>query len=77
MAPEIVEVVERAAVREGATHRRLPSGAGHDAMEVGRHAPTGMLSCPAARASATTRPSSPSPSTASSGRACWRTLWKS
>jgi allantoate deiminase len=46
LAPEIVDVVERAAVKQGATHRRLPSGAGHDAMEVGRHAPTGMLFVP-------------------------------
>jgi acetylornithine deacetylase/succinyl-diaminopimelate desuccinylase-like protein len=49
LAPEIVDVVERAAVKEGATHRRLPSGAGHDAMEVGRHAPTGMLFVPSRR----------------------------
>jgi allantoate deiminase len=46
LAPEIVDVVERAAVKQGATHRRLPSGAGHDAMEVGRHVPTGMLFVP-------------------------------
>jgi allantoate deiminase len=46
LAPEIVDVIEQAAEEEGATHRRLPSGAGHDAMEVGRHAPSGMLFVP-------------------------------
>jgi allantoate deiminase len=46
LAPELVDVLERAAAKEGATHRRLPSGAGHDAMEVGRHAPSGMLFVP-------------------------------
>ena len=46
LAPEIVNVLEQAAADEGATHRRLPSGAGHDAMEVGRFAPTGMLFVP-------------------------------
>ena len=46
LAPELVDALERAAADEGATHRRLPSGAGHDAMEVGRHVPSGMLFVP-------------------------------
>jgi hydantoinase/carbamoylase family amidase len=46
LATELVDVLEQAAAEEGATHRRLPSGAGHDAMEVGRHAPSGMLFVP-------------------------------
>jgi N-carbamoyl-L-amino-acid hydrolase len=45
----LIDVLEQAAAREGATHRRLPSGAGHDAMEVGRHAPSGMLFVPSRR----------------------------
>jgi hydantoinase/carbamoylase family amidase len=49
LAPELIDVLEQAAAREGATHRRLPSGAGHDAMEVGRHAPSGMLFVPSRR----------------------------
>jgi allantoate deiminase len=46
MAPELMEVLEQAANVEGATNMRLPSGAGHDAMEVGRHVPVGMLFVP-------------------------------
>ena len=46
LAPELVDALEQAAADEGATHRRLPSGAGHDAMEVGRHVPSGMLFVP-------------------------------
>ena len=37
--PELVDTVERAAAAEGATSRRMPSGAGHDAMVIGRHVP--------------------------------------
>jgi acetylornithine deacetylase/succinyl-diaminopimelate desuccinylase-like protein len=40
------EAVERAAIAEGARWRRMPSGAGHDAMLVGRHVPTGMIFVP-------------------------------
>jgi allantoate deiminase len=43
---EMVDTVERAAVAEGARWRRMPSGAGHDAMLVGRHVPTGMIFVP-------------------------------
>ena len=46
LAPELVDVLEQAAAAEGATSRRMPSGAGHDAMEVGRHVPAGMLFVP-------------------------------
>jgi allantoate deiminase len=46
LAPALIEALESAAAEEGATHRRLPSGAGHDAMEVGRHVPSGMLFVP-------------------------------
>lgn len=42
----MVDTVERAAVSEGARWRRMPSGAGHDAMLVGRHVPTGMIFVP-------------------------------
>jgi allantoate deiminase len=42
----IQDVLEGAAEHEGATHMRLPSGAGHDAMILGRHVPVGMLFVP-------------------------------
>jgi len=41
--PHLVDVFERAALAEGASARRMPSGAGHDAMLVGRHVPAAML----------------------------------
>jgi hydantoinase/carbamoylase family amidase len=41
-----VDALEQAARDEGASNMRLPSGAGHDAMEVGRHVPAGMLFVP-------------------------------
>jgi allantoate deiminase len=44
--PAIQDVLERAAEQEGASHMRLPSGAGHDAMVLGRHVPAGMLFVP-------------------------------
>jgi acetylornithine deacetylase/succinyl-diaminopimelate desuccinylase-like protein len=40
------ETLERAADAEQATHMRLPSGAGHDAMVIGRHVPAAMLFVP-------------------------------
>ncbi len=42
----LVADVERAAAAEGATCRRMPSGAGHDAMLLARHVPTGMIFVP-------------------------------
>jgi hydantoinase/carbamoylase family amidase len=44
--PELVDVVERAARAEGASTMRMPSGAGHDAMLVGRRAPAAMIFVP-------------------------------
>lgn len=44
--PELAEIVERAAWTEGASTRRMPSGAGHDAMIVGRHVPAAMIFVP-------------------------------
>lgn len=46
LAPELVSLVERAAAAEGASTLRLPSGAGHDAMVVGRHVPAAMIFVP-------------------------------
>jgi len=46
LAPELVDVLERATEALGATHMRLPSGAGHDAMVISRHVPSGMLFVP-------------------------------
>jgi allantoate deiminase len=45
----IQDVLEGAAEHEGATHMRLSSGAGHDAMILGRHVPAGMLFVPSRR----------------------------
>ena len=44
--PELVATIERAARDEGASSMRMPSGAGHDAMVVGRHVPAAMLFVP-------------------------------
>ena len=44
--PQLVDAVERAAAAEGASSRRMPSGAGHDAMVVGRHIPAAMIFVP-------------------------------
>ncbi|HEX2162531.1 MAG TPA: Zn-dependent hydrolase [Thermoanaerobaculia bacterium] len=46
MDPEIVAELERAAAGLGAARRRMPSGAGHDAMLIAPHVPTGMLFVP-------------------------------
>jgi allantoate deiminase len=43
---ELIAVLERAAAGEGAAARRMPSGAGHDAMVIGRHVPAAMLFVP-------------------------------
>jgi allantoate deiminase len=43
---DLVDTVERAAAGEGATSRRMPSGAGHDAMVIGRQVPAAMLFVP-------------------------------
>jgi acetylornithine deacetylase/succinyl-diaminopimelate desuccinylase-like protein len=44
--PALVDIVERAAAAEGATSMRMPSGAGHDAMLIGRRAPAAMIFVP-------------------------------
>jgi hydantoinase/carbamoylase family amidase len=44
--PGLVGSVERAAAAEGAASLRLPSGAGHDAMVIGRHVPAAMIFVP-------------------------------
>jgi hydantoinase/carbamoylase family amidase len=46
MAPEVIEAVAAAAVAEGIAPVRMASGAGHDAMNVGLHAPAGMIFVP-------------------------------
>jgi hydantoinase/carbamoylase family amidase len=46
MDAALVELVERAAVAEGASAQRMPSGAGHDAMVLAAHVPAGMLFVP-------------------------------
>jgi hydantoinase/carbamoylase family amidase len=42
----LVDVIARAADAESASSLRMPSGAGHDAMLVGRRAPAGMIFVP-------------------------------
>ena len=42
----LLDVLEEAATSAGAVSLRLPSGAGHDAMALGRHVPTAMLFVP-------------------------------
>jgi len=45
----LMEILETAAADEGATSMRMPSGAGHDAMVVGRHVRAAMLFVPSRR----------------------------
>jgi acetylornithine deacetylase/succinyl-diaminopimelate desuccinylase-like protein len=42
----LMQVLERAADAEGASHMRMPSGAGHDAQVLARHVPAAMLFVP-------------------------------
>lgn len=44
--PEIVETIERVAADLGLSHRRMPSGAGHDAVMMAELAPVGMIFVP-------------------------------
>jgi N-carbamoyl-L-amino-acid hydrolase len=44
--PRVVECVERAAQALKLAHRRMPSGASHDAMYMARACPTGMIFVP-------------------------------
>jgi beta-ureidopropionase / N-carbamoyl-L-amino-acid hydrolase len=46
MDDRLVERLEAAAAAERARSLRMPSGAGHDAMVVGRRAPAAMLFVP-------------------------------
>ncbi|KQP49070.1 Zn-dependent hydrolase [Pseudorhodoferax sp. Leaf274] len=45
-APLVMEAIERASDRLGLAHRRLPSGAGHDAMYLASTGPMGMIFVP-------------------------------
>jgi allantoate deiminase len=49
MDPQLIETLARAAELEGASLMRMPSGGGHDAMEIGRHVPAAMLFVPSRR----------------------------
>jgi acetylornithine deacetylase/succinyl-diaminopimelate desuccinylase-like protein len=44
--PALQDALEAAAEAEGATTRRMPSGAGHDAMVLAHHVPAAMLFVP-------------------------------
>lgn len=46
MDPVVLDILERAAESAGASHVRLASGAGHDAMALGQHVPSGMIFVP-------------------------------
>lgn len=44
--PRLRDLIETAAARRGYSHRRLPSGAGHDAQAIAHIAPVGMIFVP-------------------------------
>jgi allantoate deiminase len=44
--PDLQALLESSAAEEGATARRMPSGAGHDAMVLAKHVPAAMLFVP-------------------------------
>jgi hydantoinase/carbamoylase family amidase len=46
LSPAVVETIEAACIALDVPHMRLPSGAAHDAMNVRRIAPTGMIFVP-------------------------------
>ena len=45
-SPQVIDAVERAAIDQGSSHMRLPSGAFHDAQFVVPVCPTGMIFVP-------------------------------
>lgn len=47
--PAVIDQVERAASAQGLSHRRMPSGAGHDAQMLARMCPTGMIFVPSVK----------------------------
>lgn len=47
--PAVVDQVEKAASAQGLSHRRMPSGAGHDAQMLARMCPTGMIFVPSVK----------------------------
>jgi len=46
MDPGVIAAIEAACRRLGVPYRRMPSGAGHDAMNMARIAPAGMIFIP-------------------------------
>jgi N-carbamoyl-L-amino-acid hydrolase len=47
--PQVMERVEQAAIAQGLSHRRMPSGAGHDAQMLARMCPTAMVFVPSVK----------------------------
>ncbi len=47
--PAVMDRVEQAAIAQGLSHRRMPSGAGHDAQMLARMCPTGMIFVPSVK----------------------------
>jgi N-carbamoyl-L-amino-acid hydrolase len=47
--PAVIDQVEKAASAQGLSHRRMPSGAGHDAQMLARMCPTGMIFVPSVK----------------------------
>lgn len=45
----VIDRVEKAASAQGLSHRRMPSGAGHDAQMLARMCPTGMIFVPSVK----------------------------
>jgi beta-ureidopropionase / N-carbamoyl-L-amino-acid hydrolase len=46
MDPDLIDILAEAAVTSGASHVRIPSGAGHDAMILARRIPAAMMFVP-------------------------------
>jgi N-carbamoyl-L-amino-acid hydrolase len=49
MDPDVIQTIEAACRRVGVAYRRMPSGAGHDAMNMAKLAPAGMIFIPCRR----------------------------
>jgi N-carbamoyl-L-amino-acid hydrolase len=49
MDPDVLQTIEAACRRAGVAYRRMPSGAGHDAMNMAKLAPAGMIFIPCRR----------------------------
>jgi N-carbamoyl-L-amino-acid hydrolase len=65
--PTVVDVVRRAADAIGVEHLDIPSGAGHDAMQMDKICPTGMIFIPCWRGLSHNEAESITPEAAATG----------